>query len=253
VQRYWINLEKYNHELPGRLSRINRNHVSILEISQLRAFIKNDILTKSSTALPEFISNSAPPLDSDKTLQFYLHSPLTLAARDADGNEISANTSTIPGATYRRFGEVQYISVPAAIHPTVVLNGEATGSFTLEAQTTEGDTVTAKTTFSAIPTTDKTKVTMDFPDGTIEHAGALTVDTNGDGTPDLTLPPKVGGTVLAEDTTPPTTTATETGTQGKNNWYTSNTTITLTATDNANGSGVDITEYSLDNSTTWTP
>jgi|GEM_PF-830432 len=249
VKRYWVDLKGYNDAQHG--INMDRNHASILEVQQLREFIKTDILVKSSTVLPDFIADSAPSTNTDKQLQFYLHSPLSLAVQDNEEHEISATTSTIPGATYRRFGEVQYVSVPAAIHPKLVLNGEAEGSFTLEVQETTGDTVTAKTTFSAIPTTDKTKVTMDFPDGTIEHASPLAVDMQGSGTPDLILPPQVGGTVLAEDILAPTTIPTVTGTQGKNGWYMSDVTVTLTATDNANGSGIEKTEYSLDNGAYW--
>lgn len=53
------------------------------------------------------------------------------------------------------------------------------------------------------------------------------------------------------DTVPPTTTLTLEGTIGTNNWYVSNTQVTLTAMDNEGGSGVKIIEYSVDG-TTWT-
>lgn len=53
------------------------------------------------------------------------------------------------------------------------------------------------------------------------------------------------------DTIPPITTISLSGTQGNNNWYTSDVVATLAATDNENGSGVEKIEYSLDNGTTW--
>lgn len=59
--------------------------------------------------------------------------------------------------------------------------------------------------------------------------------------------------VSNQDTTPPATTATLSGMQGTNGWYTSALTVTLTATDNEGGSGVAGTEYSLDNGVTWQP
>jgi fibronectin type 3 domain-containing protein len=52
------------------------------------------------------------------------------------------------------------------------------------------------------------------------------------------------------DTTKPTTTATLSGTKGSDGWYTTSVTVTLTAADGADGSGVAETEYSLDN-VTW--
>ena len=52
------------------------------------------------------------------------------------------------------------------------------------------------------------------------------------------------------DSTPPTTTASLTGTEGTNGWYRSAVQVALTATDNEGGSGVNSTEYCVDG-TTW--
>ena len=54
---------------------------------------------------------------------------------------------------------------------------------------------------------------------------------------------------LVKDGTAPTTTATLSGTQGENGWYTSSVTVTLTCSDA--GSGCDKTEYRLNNGA-WT-
>ncbi|MDE1862275.1 MAG: type VI secretion system tube protein Hcp [Thaumarchaeota archaeon] len=50
----------------------------------------------------------------------------------------------------------------------------------------------------------------------------------------------------ASDTVPPTTTATLSGTAGRNGWYVSPVQVALSAADNAGGSGVRSTSYSLD-------
>ncbi|MFI6758646.1 ThuA domain-containing protein [Micromonospora sp. NPDC050417] len=60
---------------------------------------------------------------------------------------------------------------------------------------------------------------------------------------------RVGTTV--EDSTAPVTTSAVAGTP-TGGWYNGATTVTLTATDNAGGSGVASTEYQLDAGTTWT-
>lgn len=57
-------------------------------------------------------------------------------------------------------------------------------------------------------------------------------------------------TVSDQDTIAPVTTVALAGTQGTNDWYQSDVTATLTATDNEGGSGVEKIEYSLDG-TTW--
>lgn len=245
-KKYWVDLNAYNKPNPI----ISREHADILEIDSLRNFIKNNILAKSSE-LPNYISDSTPSIDTAKRFQFFLHSPLALSIKDADGHIVSATTADIPGARYKRFGEVQYISVPASVHPTVVLDGEAEGSFTLEVKEVVGDTVTAETTFAAIPNTADTQVTMDFPDGTIEHADPLVIDYDGNGETDLSLEPKIGEVVTTEpaDIVAPTTTVSLSGIQGTNGWYTGDVTVTLTVTED--GSGVDKTEYSFDG-TNWT-
>ena len=55
-----------------------------------------------------------------------------------------------------------------------------------------------------------------------------------------------GCTAAVLDITPPTTTAVLSGTVGTNNWYVSPVSVTLSATDNTGGSGVQSTTYSLD-------
>lgn len=245
VSRYWVDLKRYD-----TFFNLEREHADILEVSQLRDFIKNNILTQSTTALPNFISDSKPSVAPEKSLRYFLHSPLALSAHDSNGNEISASVSTIPGARYKRFGEVQYISLPADTNPTIVLDGQAEGSFTLEVQEVDGETITETTTFAAIPTSENTEVTMSFPDGTIENAAPLMVDYEGDSLPDFILEPKPGETVTL-DVEAPTTTASFSGLPGNNGWYLSDVTVTLTAADNAEGSGVEKIKYSLDDGETW--
>jgi len=54
-----------------------------------------------------------------------------------------------------------------------------------------------------------------------------------------------------QDTTAPETTIALSGTAGKNGWYISDVTVTLTATDENGGSGVASTVYSLDGGANW--
>jgi cytochrome c len=59
-------------------------------------------------------------------------------------------------------------------------------------------------------------------------------------------------TTTPRDRTAPVTTATVDG-QATNGWYTGPVTVTLTAADEAGGSGLASTEYQVDGATTWTP
>jgi hypothetical protein len=106
------------------------------------------------------------------------------------------------------------------------------------------------TTFKAIDVPTTTGMVHEFTvDWDTLSAGekgvTLKIDNEGDGIFDKTIQL---GSVLTE-ITPPTTTATLSGTLGNNGWYTSNVQVNLTATDNAGGSGVNKTEYSFDNAT----
>jgi len=246
MKRYWVDLASYDRPLT-----FGRKHADILEVPDLRNFIKNNIIIQSSVNLPEYLSDSEPSINSEKRLHYILHSPLMLSARDTLGNEVSATHSDIPGARYLRFGEVQYISIPAEVHPTLVLDGMADGSFTLEVEERENTDMRAKTLFSAIPSTAHSHVMMDFPDGTIEGARPLIIDYDGDGTDDHSIIPVLGGTAHLEDTLPPITTLASAGTRGTGDWYTSDVAITLSAKDDENGSGIEKTKYSLDNGVIW--
>jgi len=197
ASRWWVDLGKYNIQPINYLAFgfIDRKHANILEVPELRDFIQNNILTSSTTSLPQYVFSSTPPTSSDKRLLFFLHSPLALSIRDNDGNEVSAATSTIPSAHFERFGEVQYISVLASSTPTLFLNGFAKGSFTLEIKEIEGNSTTASTTFTGIPSLATAKASMNFPDGTIAHASNLTVDENNDGMIDISLAPKLNDAV----------------------------------------------------------
>lgn len=256
VQKYWVNLRAYNKGF----TTIDRTHPSILEVDPLRTFIQ-DIISGSSLenlSSYQYISTSTPTNDiADTRLSFTLHSPLTLNLYDKNGNHTGISTTTgfleenIPGSHYETFGEVKYISAPASSFPKLVLTGYETGSFTLDIAAKQGETVTASTTFSGIPSATSTVAAIDFSDGTIAHASALTIDENGDGHTDFSLAPKVGDIVSLSppDLTPPVTTASTTGNLGTNAWYTSNVIVTLTATDTE--SGVASTTYSLNNGGTW--
>lgn len=208
VKRYWLDLLAYNSS--GILgSTINRSHAGILEVPQLRDFIKN-IITNDTDSLPEFILTSAPQNPNPESrLHFILHSPLSLDLYDDQGNHTGISESTnipeenIPGSSYKTFGEVKYISVPNSNKLHLSMNGYESGSFTLDIEETKGDTIINTTSFAAVPTSPDTIVTLDIPkDGGIADLSPLSVDGNGDGVSDLTLISQIGEIVIP-DFTPP--------------------------------------------------
>lgn len=199
--KYWVNLENYNKWwLNGN---IPRKHADILEIPSLRTLIQNILTNATSTAPLAFISTSTPPTDSTQRLRFLLHSPLNLSATDTLGNIVNSSTSTIPGSRFKRYGEVQVLTVPAHVPLTLALEGYASGSFTLDMEEIDGNNaVIASSTLSAIPSATSTRATMAFTDGTLQNASPLLLDYDGSGTADFSLESKIGEAVVF-DMTPP--------------------------------------------------
>jgi len=119
--------------------------------------------------------------------------------------------------------------------------------------TATGEETLSETVFADLPTTDTARVRLDIPAGGLEDLSALRADLEGDGTDDYIVEPVIGGTATLEptDMIPPVTTPEFTGTQGQNGWYTSVVAVTLSAQDEAGGSGIGRTEYSFDQGATW--
>ncbi len=164
-------------------------------------FVQN-LITKTTTGLPKFISTATPTNDNpDTRLRLTLHSPLSLDLYDNLGNHTGISTTTgfleenIPGSRYKTYGELKLIEAPASTTLRLIMNGYAVGSFTLDIAQEIGDVVIAFITFAGIPPMIGTVTTMNFTDGTISNASALNTDLDGNGTTDLSLLPVVGDVV----------------------------------------------------------
>ncbi len=180
-ERWWLNLLKHNNDGLFDLNA-NRQHKDILEVSDVINFVGNTI--QGTSSLPYlYLSTTSPELPNLTRLVFQLHSPLDMSLVTTDGREVSSSTNTIKGATYRRYGELQYLSIPEIEKDaTLLLQGLATGSFTLEIEEKNNNTTTNKHTYSAVPSSTSTKVTMDLSE--IEDY-PLAVDYEGDGKVDV--------------------------------------------------------------------
>ena len=191
VKRYWVNLNSSK-----------KTHGDMLEFLDLKKFI-SEILTNQDIGFYPSISNNAPQKSGNKKLRFFLHSPLTLELYDSLGNHVGQNEDgsfdkEIPDVEYGEFGDVQYIIAPQGPQYQVVLHGLDVGTFSLDIQEVEGDSVTQQATLANIPTTGNTLVTLNIGNG-IETASVLEVDEDGDGEIDITLQSLVGETTIYEE------------------------------------------------------
>jgi len=212
IGQYWLDLSSLALANP---SLVPIHHSNLLESSELRTFIGN-ILRREPKPLPPFISRNAPsPLNLQNKLLFLLYGPATLHLYDSTGQH-SGETSDgaieeiIPGSTYGKLGEVQYILAPANTQYRMELEGSGTGKVSIEVDELNQGTVQASTTITGVPVISDTKAMLAVENG-IDDTVSLAVDTNGDGTVDTTVPQDTFFVppVPEDEDTPPEATSTE--------------------------------------------
>ncbi len=199
VERWWVDLAQYNGN-----DRFRTNHKDILEVLDLRDFIKSKIKGEGFINLTNIVVNNTSTLVSDRErLHYTLHSPLTLGIIDTQGRYTGQDPATkqtreeIPNVTYKQIGEVQFLSVPVGVAYTLKMQGLEKGSFSLDVDKQEGNTITDSTSFEGIPSSTSTVATMDISEGFEVGSSVLQIDKNGDGISDINLNAKLGEVVLA--------------------------------------------------------
>jgi hypothetical protein len=176
VESWWLDLFSYNEKIINPF--MLRQHKNLIEIDDVISFIGNKIFNSFNTY--NFLTLSDPSVAKEERLVFQLHSPLDLTLIDGEGNKVSSSTIEIKGATYRRYGELQYISIPSGVElPAIILNGVALGSFTLDIEKWLGDTKLEAVTFSGIPSDVATIVLLSVVDDFEKFE--LQIDYDGDG------------------------------------------------------------------------
>ena len=162
--------------------------------------------------------------------------PITYASCDTTTSAITPNTaSTLTGSSLV-FNATITDTSPSPTTPTGTISwndGSAGGKFANSATCTlsGSGSVSSCTISYTMPLSAKSVVITGQYAGDSAHSSSSATSRL---------------TITAPDTVAPTTTATLAGTAGTNGWYTSQVTATLTAADNAGGSGVKSTSYSLD-------
>lgn len=207
VERWWVDLKSAN-----TLLSVKRNHRDILEVSNLRKFIANEIKNVLQVDSENIIVNSnSNLLSEDLRLHYILHSPLTLGIIDSQGHYSGQDPITkevkleIPGVIYKQIGNVKYISVPESLSHTLKLKGYDIGEFALDIEKQQGNYVSEKVSFQGVPSSTTTVVTMNYVPSQIIASSTLSIDQNGDGGIDRTLKSAGDETVLYDDVAPEVT------------------------------------------------
>jgi len=186
---YYVNIEKYN-DGPTR----NREHASILEISNLQEFIKN--ILNNNRDLPSYITTIKPAVsDEDESLRYRMHSPVAVHLYDEENNHTGLTDNpnpesdlvyyeeNIPNSYYLEFGETKYLGSPKDGVTRVELIGEDTGTFTFEIDEIEGDSVDKTTVFKDVPVIKDMRADIDISD----NIGIMNIDWNNDKKVDIII------------------------------------------------------------------
>ena len=198
VETYYVNLPEHNRQ--RFRGRRNRDHADVMEVNELQTLIENLIV--ESGDLPNAITTEKPPVESKgKTLRFRIYSPVSLDLYDAGGNHtglienpnldgLQGIEQEIPNSYYLEFGETKYAGADTFATTTVVLVGQANGTFTFKIDEVLGDAVVASTTFADIPVIVGARVTTDVQ--YVSGIAVLSLDMDADGIIDAIIEPGEG-------------------------------------------------------------
>ncbi len=178
IERVWVDLDRYN---ALNLDRVHRN---ILEVPDIQDFIINTAEATTSRTYNYLGTEEVIPRKGPR-LVFQLHSPLDMWVSTENGL-VSSSTTEVSGALYERLGELQYIEVPTSEgNVELHLLGQKTGSFTLDIERWNGDSLEERIDYVAVPTATGTKVTAEIK--SVLSTSVLGLDLEGDGTIDADM------------------------------------------------------------------
>jgi len=208
IERWWVDLLTYD-----TIINISRDHKDIFEVSNLRKFIEHEIkkVSGGSSFFDEdnIVVSNTPTFNLGGTrLHYILHSPLTLAVKDSQGNYTGLDPITgeikqeIPDVIYEQIGEVQYLSVPEGLNHTLHMTGVEDGVFALDIEKQEGNEIVEKTSFQGIPSFTNTLANIDISANQELKNSVLEIDQDGNGTVDKTIEAEDDG-ITVYDTIPP--------------------------------------------------
>ena len=209
VEKWWLDLLGYNDEY------LDRKHRDILEAEDVRSFII-DVATEEDNASYEYLATTSPNYTNTNRLVYQLHSPLDLFVSLEDGQVVGSSTPILRGVEYRRYGEVQHLSIPSEERGYEVrLSGLGSGSFTLDIEEYEGNVIKERVTYSALLSSTSTQVVI-TPTPTLALSDTrLKIDYAGDGVFEAVAWPGLGQVYLSPNIIT-TTKASQRGTRPKN-------------------------------------
>lgn len=188
---YYLNMFAFNET-----NDTSWSHANILAATSVQDLL-NDIITNSERGA-SYITTTKP-IAVGKRVHLSVHSPVSIGIRDAQGrftgvipnpdplSDIPVVIQDIPNTYYFEFGEGKYVGFQATEEFEIVMEGTGSGTFTLEIEEADNDTVLGTAVYTDLPVSTTTVATLNIRD--LEHKGTLAVDENGDGSIDDIIAP----------------------------------------------------------------
>lgn len=231
---------------PQKVFYVKDTHGGIANDPKVLNFAKS--ILDGNPVIPQEISNNPYKLTGGV---YSVHSPVEINAYDAAGNHTGTTVNgefeeKIPGSKYEIINDSKFIFLPSSGIYQIKFTATDQGKFDFKIRNYENDQNTTTKVYKDIPLTKETTGQI-FIDNNSNTSPTLLIDSNGDETNDKQfIATEISGNATQDSTAPKTNISIE-GTKGTNNWYSSDTKIVLTSTDEPNGSGISKVEYSIDN------
>ncbi len=189
---FYINLFKHNKFFDFNT---NRKHADILETQPVLRLVGS--LIKKEDGVINYVSTNKPPLDDvEDQIRLSVHSPVALDLYDSLGShtglielvdsDLIGIEEQIPNSYYMEFGEGKYVGFENDSRETnVTLKGVGYGTFTVEIEKVQGDSVIKTEIFKDLLVTPLMSGKMIFNQNQTETV--LELDVDGDSVTDVHL------------------------------------------------------------------
>lgn len=187
IENWWLDFASYNKD-----TAINRVHRDTFEVEELQVFITG-VISSSTLDSYTYLATSSPEFSNEDRLLFRLHSPLDMYVVLHDGEIVGSSTPIVREVEYRRYGEVQQLSISEDEEDYEIhLVGLAFGSFTFDIDQYKGEELEERVTYSALPSSTSTKVMITLDDDQLLSEVSLLIDYEGDGVFETSALPGLG-------------------------------------------------------------
>ncbi len=224
----------------------NQKHGELVSSGSALNLVEN--ILDNNNQLPAGVSSAPYPFTGT---EMSIYSPVNIHAYDSFGNHTGPTSdgnfeANIPGSSYDTLDDAKFIFLPNEGNYTIKFEATDQGSFDFKIRKYENDTIFQEILYKDVPLTNATKAETQF-DTSSGTSPVIQLDENGNGIiQNINPSSNLTGNAVFDQTLPQTDIQIY-GTLGNNGWFRSDAVVTLIPQDDASGSGILKTEYSLNN------